>query len=454
MATIDQALNMAIAHHRAGQLSQAEALYRQILLAVPAHADALNLLGTIAIQRGQHQAGIDLIRGAIASDPRQGTYYSNLGEAHRALGQLAEARECFAEALRLNPQTGEAHNNLGLVLQAEHQLAAARECFERAIQLQPESAEAHYNLSRLLLLQGDFAAGWREHPWRRRISGHPSQRLAAPAWNGETLAGKTLLLYAEQGLGDTLQFVRFAPQAAQRVGRVLLCVQKPLLRLLEVSGFQNLVTFDDALPDHDVQSSLADLPAIFGFGLQSLETKTPYLRADEGLVVQWQKRLDAVAGFKIGIAFQGNPQFPGDQFRSIPLSTYEPICRLPGVQLISLQKHSGCEQLDAWAERMRILRYDDLLDVEQGSFMDTAALIRSLDLVITSDTSIAHLAGALSAQTWVVLPQVPDWRWQLHRQDCDWYPTLRIFRQAERGQWTQPIALLAAELAKRLSAAQ
>jgi tetratricopeptide (TPR) repeat protein len=452
MTTIEQAFELALQHHRSGRLAEAQAIYQKILESNPRHAGSLNLLGVIAVQQRQYGSGIALIEQAIARDPHQASFHSNLGEAHRGRGDFERARASFERALRIDPALTETHNNLGLVLQACGDFPAARRSLERAIELRPDNAEAHYNLARLLLLLGDFGSGWREHGWRRRIVGHPSQQLASPPWDGRPLEHERLLLYGEQGLGDNLQMIRYLSLVRQVARHIEVQLPAALLPLMAVSGIQGL-PLEGPAPPHDAHCSLADLPAIFSPTESSIPNAVPYLSAHEERVRQWTARMTAYPGYRVGIAWQGNPSFALDELRSIQLVYFAPLAHVPGVRLVSLQKKPGSEQIDALAGGFELLRFDDQLDVSHGSFMDTAALMQGLDLVVTSDTSIAHLAGALAVPTWVILPHVPDWRWMLERSDSPWYPTLRLFRQSGRGQWGEVLARATAALAERVAAA-
>ncbi len=270
MTTVESALQAALAHHHAGRLAEAEDAYRRILAQSPSHAGALHLLGVIALQKGRHADAIASIREAIAVNSRQAAFHNNLGEAYRALGEIAEAQSSYQRAIGLEPAFAEAHNNLGLALQTAGDVAAAASQFERAIQIRPDNVEAHYNLSRVLLLQGDFERGWREYAWRLRIPGHPSQRMAAPKWDGLPLAGKRLLIYAEQGFGDTLQFIRYLSRVKSRAGKTVVAVPAKLISLLTASGFDNLLPLDSPTPACDAQCSLLDLPALWGTTLASI----------------------------------------------------------------------------------------------------------------------------------------------------------------------------------------
>jgi hypothetical protein len=250
-------------------------------------------------------------------------------------------------------------------------------------------------------------------------------------------------VYAEQGFGDTIQFVRYLPLVKQRGGQVLLECQPPLLSLLAgTAGADRLIAGGAPLPAFDVQVALLSLPGIFGTVLDTIPAAVPYLAADAALVSRWRRELAPVKGFKVGIAWQGSPKHEGDRHRSLALAQFEALARLPGVQLVSLQKGPGSEQVAALAGRFPILNVSDRLD----TFLDTAGVIMNLDLVVSVDTAVAHLAGALGAPIWVALPWTPDWRWLLERGDCPWYPTMRLFRQQQFGDWAEVFERLAAEL--------
>jgi hypothetical protein len=255
-------------------------------------------------------------------------------------------------------------------------------------------------------------------------------------WQGEPLAGKTILLHAEQGLGDTIQFIRYAPIVKQHGATVIVECQKPLLGLLQgCPGVDQLVGQGDAIAGFDVHAPLLSVPGILKTTVETVPARIPYLFPKPALVEHWRTRLIQLGGFKIGIAWQGNPRYPNDRFRSIPLRCFAPLAQVPAVRLISLQKGPGAEQL---AEVRNLFPIADLageLDQQSGPFVDTAAVMKNLDLVITSDTAAAHLAGALGAAVWVALPSAPDWRWSLDRCDSPWYPTMRLFRQRDWGNW-------------------
>jgi hypothetical protein len=251
-------------------------------------------------------------------------------------------------------------------------------------------------------------------------------------------------------LGDTLQFIRYAALVKKRAGTLVVVCQKPLVKLLAACpGIDRLVEAGHPLPPHDAHLPMLDLPRIFGTTLETIPAEVPYVLADPGLIEKWQEELRGIEGFKVGVAWQGNPQYRGDRARSLPLSCFEPLADLPGVRLLSLQKGAGVEQLQVLAGRFSVTEVGSRLN----DFMDTAAVLRNLDLVIACDTAVAHLAGALGVPVWVALPRASDWRWLLDRDDSPWYPTMRLFRQTRGGDWDEVVARIAAELSKRVRAA-
>jgi Tfp pilus assembly protein PilF len=434
MFSIETALRAAIAHREAGRLSEAEVVCRDVLKQAPRNSAALQLLGLIALAQGRPADALPHLRQAVAADPRQPAFHSNLAEAYRALGELDEARACGEQAIALDPNFPEAHHNLGLALQAGGSLDEAERQFRRALEIRPESAETHFSLGCLLLLLGNFEHGWPEYEWRLRMRGHPSQRIPIPPWDGSSLRGRRLLVYGEQGLGDLMQFVRYVPLLESQTAEVTVMAPPAMLRLLAASGFKNLLPHSDSIPSCDVQCSLLSLPAILGTSLNAVPAQRSYLRADPRLVAHWRTRLAPLSGFKVGIAWQGSPGYSWDRFRSIPLAAFERLARIPSLRLVSLQVGDGARQIGDLGGRFDVLRFDDL-DIAHGPFMDTAAAMMNLDLVVTSDTAIAHLAGALGVPAFVALSSPPDWRWLLGRDDSPWYPTLRLFRQSKLGQW-------------------
>jgi hypothetical protein len=316
-----------------------------------------------------------------------------------------------------------------------------------ALRLDPQSASTHWNRALALLQGGDYARGWPEYEWRwRRPGARPRLSTDRPAWDGRPLEGRTILLWCEQGLGDAIQFARYAPRVQRQGGRVLLqCpgILRALFRTLP--GVEAVLAEGEALPAFDVHAPLLSLPALLGTTLATVPAEVPYLSADPALVGAWRKKLAAVPGLRVGVAWQGNPHHKWDRHRSVHLAAFAPLARVGGVRLVSLQKGPGAEQLAALRGRLPVVDFGDDLGAS-GPYPDTAALMRGLDLVVTVDTATAHLAGALGVPVWVPLSTIVDWRWLLGREDSPWYPTMRLFRQAQLGDWGPVFARLAEEL--------
>ena len=419
-----------------GKLDEAVACYRRALGLQPNYAAAHNNLGNALKDLGKLPEAVACYRRAVELQPELAVAHNNLGNALKDLGKPDEAVACYRRALELKPDYVEPHNNLGIAFQDQGKLDEAVACCRRALELQPDFAEAHWNRSLLWLLCGNFAAGWPEYEWRWRRKDCPQRRFTQPLWDGHLLRGKTILLHAEQGLGDTIQFVRYATLVRQHAARVVVECQPPLLRLLAgCPGIDQLLGAGEELPAFDVHAPLMSLPRICKTTLENIPAGVPYVFPAPALVAQWRERLRAIDGFTIGIGWQGNPKYPGDRSRSIPLRHFADLVKIPGVCLVSLQKGAGREQLAAIRGACRIVDLAAELDEQAGAFMDTAAVMKNLDLVITSDTALAHLAGAIGVPVWVALPLVPDWRWLLDRGDSPWYPTMRLFRQRRWGDW-------------------
>jgi tetratricopeptide (TPR) repeat protein len=478
--------NLGDALARQGHWQPAVASYRQALRLQPNYAEAHNNLGVALFRLGNHEEALAEYQQALHLKPNYAEAFLNLGNLQSANKQQAVAIGSYEQALRLNPRFAEAHYNFAIVLAEQSKLDDAIAGYRRALEIRPDHAEALANLGHALraqgkldesmavynellqrnpdspeghmsralvwLLLGDYEHGWPEYEWRWKTKEMAGSAPAIPRWDGSPLEGRNILLTAEQGLGDTIQFVRYAPLVQQRGGKVLLACQKALLPLLRTSsGIDHLVAREEGLPTADVYAPLMSLPALLGTTLATIPADVPYVFAESDRIEQWRCVLDERPGFKIGIAWQGNPKHRADCLRSLPLSALEPLARLPGVQLISLQKGPGTEQFAAVANRFSVVDLGSQLDLEGGAFLDTAAVMKNLDLVITVDTALAHLAGGLGARAWVALAcGASDWRWLLNRHDSPWYPTIRLFRQRQPGDWTELIDRLAAELSNHV----
>jgi tetratricopeptide (TPR) repeat protein len=424
--------NLGIALEDQGKPDEAIACYRRALELRPEFVEVHNHLGMVLRDQGKLDEAIACYRRALELRPGYAEAHNNLGNTLKDQGKLDEAIACYRRALELNPGFVEAHTNLGVAFNDRGKLDEAAACYRRALELKPELAEVHLYRSFLSLLSGDFQRGWAEYQWRWKTKVSPPRDFRQPLWDGRPLEGSTILLHAEQGLGDTIQFVRYAALVQQRGGSVIVECPRPLASLLKsCAGIDRLVARGDPLPAFDVQAPLLSLPGIFQTTLDNLPATIPYLFADADLVQRWRQELACLAGLKIGIAWRGSPAHVNDRARSLPLRCFESLARLPGVHLLSLQKGPGVEELQELPSHFPVVELGGRLN----DFADTAALLMNLDLLITCDTAVAHLAGALGAPVWVALPLVPDWRWLLDRDDSPWYPTMRLFRQRKLGDW-------------------
>jgi tetratricopeptide (TPR) repeat protein len=439
---------------RQNHLEEASACYQHALRLRPDWADAYNQLGEVAYGQKRVAEAETHFREALHLHPDFGAAHYNLGTLLLKDGRMAEARECLQRAVQLKPDFAPGYHNLGLTWYHGGQFEEARAHFTDALRINPNLVDAHWNRAFTWLLLGDLDQGWPEYEWRWRFPDFPyspPRVFPQPCWDGSPLKGRTILVHAEQGLGDTIQFVRYARLLKEQGACVLVECQRPLMSLLaQGPGIDQLVAQGDPLPPHDVRAPLMSLPYYFQTRLQTLPAQVPYLGADPRLVERWRQKLTAWSGLKIGINWQGNPQYGFDKQRSIPLPEFAPLAELPGVQLVSLQHGPASEQLRAVAGRWPVTDLGGRLDEEAGPFMDRAAVMRNLDLVVTSDTSIAHLAGALGVPVWVALGKVPDWRWLLEREDCPWYPTMRLFRQERAGEWGPVFRRIAQAVRQRL----
>ena len=431
-----------------GAVVDALADFDQALALQPDYAEAHNNRAIALAQLGRGDEALASFDRALKLRPDYASALCNRANVFKELNRFEEALHDYAEAIAADPSFAEAYNNRGLTLLELGRVLEAQGDFACAIAIRPDYAEALHNRATVALLTGDYLTGWRdyEHRWRIPGFGRRGPPVPAPQWRGEDLVGKHILVHEEQGLGDVLQFARFLPVLASRGARVTFAVRASLHRQLR-SLAMPLELVDDAPAggSFDFQSALMSLPGALGLTLRTLSAETPYLSADPALVAKWRDRIGG-SGLKIGICWQGT--LSTDRGRSAPLRQFHCIAAVPGVRLISLQKINGLDQLAHLPEGMRVETLGD--DFENGPdvFADTAAAMAQLDLVITTDTSIAHLAGALGRPVWVALKHSATWRWLLDRSDSPWYPTARLYRQIVRTQWDTVVERMAADLAQ------
>jgi Tfp pilus assembly protein PilF len=473
---------------RCGRFSEALESYSAALAIDPASVEALCNRAALLVDLGRFDAALADCGRALAAAPDRGEILVHRATALLGLDRFGESLQSFEHAIRLRPGCAEAHAGRAAALQYLGRHAEALASAERAIAQNPSLAEGHFNraaaltdlmrvdeaiasleaararspddantncnLGRLLLLQGRFERGWPLYEWRSKLpTAQQTHRYAQPSWDGTAdIRGKTLFAYLDQGLGDTIQFARYALLAEAHGARVVLSVQNRLRRLLSsvsptltiLGELQQPAAFDQHCP-------LASLPRAFGTRLESIPTLVPYLHAEPERLAYWRDRL-GTHGYKIGVCWQGTLIKSG-MGRSFPPHALRAVATIPGVRLINLQCGAGLAQLHHLPAGMEIESLPEPIDAGPDAFVDTAAIMQTLDLVITCDTSVAHLAGALGRPAWVVLKRVPDWRWLLQRQDSPWYPTLRLFRQSVDGHWDDVFLAVETALRERLGSA-
>jgi tetratricopeptide (TPR) repeat protein len=431
----------------AGDHGRAESVFREVLASEPRNALALHALGVIAQLAGDARGAAELFTAAIEQDPRNAAYHNNCGEAYRTLGDPERALLCYDTAIELAPGYPHPHANRGVVLNAYARYDEAIEAYETALALDPDAANAHVGLAVTLLVLGDYARGWKEYEWRRALRSHSDSapQLKARPWMGETLPDATVLLYAEQGYGDAMQFVRYAPRVAQRCARVLIRGHAELDALFEsLSGGKiGVVRSGAAVAPYDAHASLLDLPGLFETTASDIPAAVPYLAAPPDRVERWRRELGPRgARLRVGIAWAGSGRHTNDRNRSCTLERFARLAGIEGVDFYALQKQT--HDLFEWPGDAVAPLVE--LGSRIGDFADTAAIIEDLDLVISVDTSVVHLAGALGRPVWTLLPFAPDWRWLTQRHDTPWYPTMRLFRQPRPGDWSAVFDDVAAAL--------
>ncbi|PKU21829.1 tetratricopeptide repeat protein [Telmatospirillum siberiense] len=544
----------AMQYHRAGQMADAERLYRQILDSDPYNADALHCLGIVAYQAGQNDVAVDRIRKAIAINSTAQKYYCNLGNALQKQNRMAEAIKCYQRAVTLKPDYAvghynigrmfqglgqlneaisaykqalmhvqndvdtyynlgnafrdqgnfdeavscyervitlkpdyaegynnlaavfqehdkldnaiicseraillkpdlpEAHNNRGYILQELGCLEESLECYHMAIHSNTDYAPAHRNLGIALLLKGDFTSGWKELEWRDSgsIFDREKSKYKFPRWKGESLHNRSILLYdGEDGFGDTLQFARYISIIADLGARTVVLVDRSLAALLgTIRGVDQVIGVGDEIPECDFHLPLMSAPFVLGTRLDTVPSLVPYISADPAKVSIWERKLAHLPGLKVGLVWGGNPRphdpdaATMDRRRSLHWAQMAPLLRVSGVSFISLQKGTPASQLQHVPPESRPVDYM----AEITNFSDTAALVENLDLVITVDTSVAHLAGALNKPVWILSRFNGCWRWLLDRENSPWYPSARLFRQPKSGDWQSVIENVCIEL--------
>ena len=469
--------NLGIVYRSQERLEAARACCQRALALRPEFAEAYNNLGNILCDEGRPEEATACYENALRLRPDYAEAHNHLGVAWRDRGMLDEAEACHQQALALRPDYAEAHNNLAVVyrdrgrfdesqaglqralslkpdyaealvnlghtMRSVGKLADARQSYEQALALKPDLVEAQWCLGLIDLLEGHLAAGWRNYETRHQRKKNRPRSFPRPIWRGTPLKGERILLHSEQGAGDTIQFLRYVPMVAAAGGAVLLDLPGSLLRLGAcLPGVETLVACGDSLPSFDWHCPLMSLPLAFATTLETIPAHTPYLEVPEEALRRAESLSWPDEELRAGLVWSGNPRYPEDRMRSIPLALFEPLLSLDRVRFFSLQMGPAAAQMAGAGL--------DISDLKSfiSDFADTAALISQLDLVIAVDTSVAHLAGALAKPTWILLPFAPDWRWLQDREDSPWYPTARLFRQPRCGDWQAVIERVRAQLTR------
>jgi Flp pilus assembly protein TadD len=447
------------AHHhlREGRVDQAEQIATQLLRAQPEHCEALYILGLIRWRRGDGPGAIAQIERILTLPEAGAAWHSDLAEMCRVEGRLDDALRHGLRGIALSPDSANAHYNLGVIHFDRGEMSEAITCDRRAIALKPDHADAHFELGEALLLTGDLREGWEEYEWRFKVAGAtplipPAQAAKGKYWNGEPLHDKTLLVIADQGFGDVIQFMRYLPDLVPRCGDLVVACgveMKPLIAHMLAKSAKKVRMFQlwDEAPTFDYYMALSSLPRLFGTEPHSIPNKTPYLRAEPQRRDQWERRLKGLVPSehrRIGLVWSGRTSPNATPHRAMTLDDLAPLATLSGVTLVSLQKSEASAQISTYYGAAPLIN----LAPEIKDFQDTAAIIENLDLVVTIDTSVAHLVGALGRPAAVLLKFAADWRWLQQRTDSPWYPSLRLYRQPRPRDWSAVIANLMQDLRK------
>ena len=457
-------LKLALRYHREGNLDYAKYVYQHVLGIDPQNADALHLLGVSVYQSEQYDIAINLITQAIQIDSTKPLFFTNLGNAFQKQGKLEQSAQAYQKAIQIQPdyadayynlgnafqkqgkleksvhayqkaiqiQPGyaEAYFNLGNSLREQGKLKESTQALQKAVQIQPDYADAHFNLAMLLLLQGQFVEGWEKYEWRWDSSLKSQKRnFKRPLWDGTSLSSKSILIYAEQGFGDSIQFVRYIDLFPDTTTIIVACQPELKSLLKRIGRIDTLVTKGEDIPKFDFHAPIVSLPHIFGTVLETIPAKIPYLYPDKNSDFAFLSNDER--DLKVGIAWAGSPTHINDRNRSISLNNFKCLLDIKGCEFFSLQVGEHHRDI----KRCGYSRIIKDLGKQFTNFHHTASVILQLDLVISVDTAVVHLAGALGKPVLTLLPFIPDWRWMLNRSDSPWYPSMTLFRQRKRGDW-------------------
>ncbi len=450
---VEALVNLGSTFCEAGRADKAVPWLRRAALLRPDDPVPLRNLGIALREAGDIVGAEGAFRRAAAAAPNNPDVWTDLGGIARQRRDADEALECYRRALDLRPDFAPYHLNVGLAHEDRGEYAEALACYTRALELDPSYRETRLNSTVTRLTMGDWPGGWPVEGWQALAGEEPPRDLGKPRWDGRVLEGKTILVCAEQGYGDTIHFARYLPMVRERCARVVFECQPGLVGLLALSGLADRVVSMQAdrsvAAEFDEHTDLMTLPAVFRTTLDTVPCGVPYLRVPEDRASAWRDRLGTAAGLKVGLVWAGNPNHRNDRNRSMRLECLAPLAEMPRVSLYSLQKGPASGQIAACGFGDAVID----LGPELGDFVDTAAALQCMDLLISVDTSVAHLAGALGLPVWMLIPRVPDWRWMLDRSDSPWYPSMRIYRQEQAGRWEPLVADVCRALQSEMPAA-
>ena len=450
---IAELVGVAQGHEQAGRLNEAEETLNQILALAPEHPGSLHLKGVVSFRQGRSDEAAALMERSIAAAPETALYYRNICEVYRSVGRYDDALAAGRRAVGLTPRDPHCYHNLGVLHYHRLELDEAIHCAESAVALDPDFAGAHFGIAEASLLRGDFCRGWEEYEWRFRLGNAPKllPPTDRPQWDGTPLPNGRLLLIADQGYGDVIQFARYIPWAAHHCPEIAMACSSEIRPVVtQQPGVGQTFDHWDNQPDFAAYCALSSLPRLAGTTLETIPAPIPYLRADPEKVAFWADRLSRLvpSGYRrIGIAWAGRSTHVNDRNRSVMLSTFASLAELRRLVLISLQKGPAQAQIGTYWRRAPLIN----LGPEIADFGDTMAILEGLDLVVTIDTAVAHLAGAMGRPVWLMLPFAPDWRWLLDRVDSPWYPTARLFRQPSPRSWKPVMGAVVEEIARQIA---
>jgi FKBP-type peptidyl-prolyl cis-trans isomerase 2 len=431
------------------ELDEAIKSYGKAIAIDPSMTEAYYNCGVACQKKGMLQEAIPFYQQVLELNPNHEKACLNLGISFKETGQYDEAEKYFERALQIKPDYDIAYYNLGNISYFNGRFEEARQFYEKAISINPEYADAHWNIALIDLLLGNYKDGWKGYEWRWKLEGLDlKKQISLPVWDGSDIRGKRLIIVTEQGFGDTIQFVRYIPMVKEQGIQVFFQCQKELIPLLQHrSDIQEVFELRSTLPEADFSCHLLSLSRIFDTTLENIPSSVPYILPSDAQIKKWGERIAEERGrLKIGIAWVGNPDLARSYYRSCTLQEFSPLMGLEGIVFYSLQKGEAANEANEIPKGLILTDYTN----EINDFAETAGLLYNLDLVISIDTAVAHLAGAMGKPVWTLLPFIPDWRWLLDREDSPWYPTMRLFRQPSPGDWTSVISKVKHELAKML----